>query len=222
MKLVRLVLRNQSIVFFVAVAIAAFLMGYFKRGEDGTFNVAFWIGIGVAFTVVPLDYSIKAVKDYKRFSGLAGSYSTYGYKRDVAADKLGPENLTFEQFSQYYGDGTTDKTRESRQAWISTEADKYNLLNDNSTGNATLEYIGAEEFRITVKEKGTQNVWTGVLRFQTANMGSIAWYYSAPQSLSNCAGYKKAVVIEDVKPTRIYLFSDDGQRFGREVLIKDA
>jgi hypothetical protein len=98
----------------------------------------------------------------------------------------------------------------------------YDQLKDENNGEAILVYKGGKEFLICLNNVGNKYQWKGLIEFHDINTASCAWWYITPPSLRDCCGYKKLVVLENINPMRIYMFSDDNQRFGREVLIKKS
>ena len=99
---------------------------------------------------------------------------------------------------------------------------KYDQLKDDGNGADTIKYLGGNEFEIEHRTKEGKYQWNGRIEFKTINIASLAWWYIKPPGLRDSCGYKKLVVLEDVKPVRIYMFSEDRQRYGREALIKEA
>lgn len=96
----------------------------------------------------------------------------------------------------------------------------YTKLRDAANGIVTLKYVGKNNFEIILKNTGTVFEWHGTIDFTETNTATLGWWYVTPPSMRDSVGYKKLIVLEDIKPLRIYLFSEDRQGYGREVLIK--
>jgi len=97
---------------------------------------------------------------------------------------------------------------------------EYDQLEKKSNGVATISYDGGNEFTIQHRTKEGRYQWDGQIEFQAKNIAYLACWYVKPSSLRDVCSYKRLIVREDIKPIRIYMFSEDTQRFGREVLIK--
>ena len=99
--------------------------------------------------------------------------------------------------------------------------DESNQLKTKSDSCAEITYMGGNEFKIKLTHGDSlDHTWEGRMIMNGRGEASIAWKYTKwpkKTDLENSAGYKKAVLVEEKK---IFMFSPDGQHFGREVLIK--
>jgi hypothetical protein len=111
-------------------------------------------------------------------------------------------------------------------AYKSTDKNKpvnYYTRQDTPQSNATLEYLGGENFKIKIDADvlGSDLTWSGDFKMVSSNMAEIAWWYTNDH-LRDAVGYKRAVIIKDDKCTRIVLFSNDGSIHERELFVKNC
>lgn len=165
-----------------------------RPGDDISANLQdALIALWVTFAVFILFELIKLIRLYRRFHAIEGEYLGYSYKRDKPEEKDHPE---------------------------------YNELISEPVSKARLEYVGGRELTIEVSNPpsgAVRHVWKGELKMTTDNTADIGYKYTkwpTDANLKNSAGYKRAVLYEDEDSVTIYMFSNDGQRFGREVLVK--
>ncbi len=217
MKLIKLIWGSWIIKVFTIFFVSDLAWWFFAKKDSNDLKTI-KISAFVAIALIILERIIEIYKNFSRFKKIEGTYKAYSYHWDKPSEKTEPgemdawENYNFKKFSE------EDKNEFEN---LANQHDKdYNLLSDDCNGEATLKYCGGNEFTIKLVEKDG-NIWKGRVEFTAINSAAIAWWYITPSSLRDTCGYKKAVVFEDMKPLRIYMFSTDNQRFGREVLIKN-
>lgn len=102
----------------------------------------------------------------------------------------------------------------------------YDELKPNPVSRAELTYTGGDDFTFELSNPATGDIthtWKGALKMTSDNMADIGYKYTKwpdGANLKHSAGYKRAIIARDDGAVTIYMFSNDGQRFGREVLIK--
>lgn len=100
-------------------------------------------------------------------------------------------------------------------------------LADTSNAIFSVNYEGGNTISIEVVkslrgEKYKDYKWRGKAEISEGDMGTLYWYYFSPKEWCYFSGYKKIVIVEDKKETKIFLFSEDRHANipDREVLIK--
>jgi hypothetical protein len=104
----------------------------------------------------------------------------------------------------------------------------YDELSPEPVSEAVVQYVGGSDFTLELSNTANGKVthaWKGSLKMTSDNMADIGYKYTEwpdGANLKHSAGYKRAIISEDEDGVSIYMFSNDGQRFGREVLVKDV
>lgn len=100
-------------------------------------------------------------------------------------------------------------------------------LADTSNAIFSVNYEGGNTISIEVVEslrgeKYKDYKWRGKAEITEGDIGTLYWYYFSPKKWRYFSGYKKIVIVEDKKETKIFLFSADRHVNipDREVLIK--
>ena len=99
-------------------------------------------------------------------------------------------------------------------------------LAETSNSIFSVNYEGGNTISIEVveslREGYKDHKWRGKAEISEGDMGTLYWYYFSPKRLRYFSGYKKIVIVEDKKETKIFLFSEDRHINipDREVLIK--
>lgn len=120
---------------------------------------------------------------------------------------------SYSKFAKLAGtyDGYAYKDEES------VGAKEFYEIEEKPQSEATIEYQGGVDFKITVQhpKELKKSKWVGDFKLTSSNMAQIAWWYvkGRPKYL---IGHKRAVILDNI----IVLFSDDRSVHRREVLIK--
>jgi hypothetical protein len=103
---------------------------------------------------------------------------------------------------------------------------RYDELSSSPVSKASVLYVGGNDFTLELSNPSSGRIthtWKGSLKMTSDNMADIGYKYTKwpdGASLKHSAGYKRAIISEDENGVYIYMFSNDNQRFGREVLVK--
>jgi hypothetical protein len=137
---------------------------------------------------------IKLSTRYRRYKAREGQYKGYGYVLNDSAD-----------------------IRDAR----------WDELKQDPVSSAVLNYQGGDEFILEVTNPAvgaSTHIWEGTLKFVAENMAEIGYRYKkwpSGANLEHSAGYKRVVFVDSGSGRHtIYVYSNDSQRFGREVFIK--
>jgi hypothetical protein len=195
-KYAKLAIQNTEllIAFILQIGLTVFgLRVYLRPGDDIGPN---WqdalIALYVTFATYILFEVIKIYRLFRRYKSYEGSYKGYGYVLDEPSKKNGPG---------------------------------YDELKPDPLSKAVVKYVGGSDFTLELSNHADGKVthtWKGSLTMTSDNMADIGYRYTNwpdGSNLMHSAGYKRAVICKD-DGVSIYMFSNDGQRFGREVLIK--
>lgn len=197
-KFAKLTFQSKELILAIILLVALMVIGgraYARPGDDmgPNWQDAF-IALYVTFATFIVFEGVKIYSLYGRYRSYEGEYQGYAYAANDPSEK---------------GDS------------------RYDQLAPDPVSRASLRYVGGHDFTLELSNPASGDIthtWQGSLKMTAENMADIGYRYtkSPKTSLKHSAGYKRAVIFQEEDEVIVHMFSNDGQRFGREVLIKSS